>query len=252
MTQFEIKNADWQRSEYALNLFASERQALQLAMRQALGPSTLQIGGMLDESVVSDCDLPYLLRSSANMSNVDDVVDLRADPAFLPFAPESFSTVILPHVLEGHKLPHQVLREAHRVLRAEGHLVLSGFNPISLLGMQRWVNAHAVFRGNYYTARRVIDWLQLLGFDVVASSAYQYAPLSKSQRIRRSTHFLESIGDRWLPMTGGGYMITAKKRDVGMTLVGKLKFKKNNRAKLAASPAKTALKQPTNQFINRV
>ncbi len=242
MTQLESKNTVWQNSEYAQQLFAAERHVLELAMRQALGPSTLQIGGMLDESVIADCDLPYLVRSSIKMNNFGDTIDMHADPAFLPFAPESFSTVVLPHVLEGHKLPHQVLREAHRVLRSEGHLVLSGFNPISLIGMQRWLSRRAVFDGNYYSAKRVIDWLQLLGFDVVASAPYQYSPLSKSERIRKSTQFLESIGDRWLPMTGGGYMITAKRRDVGMTLVGKLKSKKSKRASLATSPVKTALK----------
>ena len=242
MAQLESKNTVWQSSDYARQVFETERSFLELAMRQALGPSTLQVGGMLDESVIEDCDLPYLVRSSANMNNFGDVIDMHADPAFLPFAPESFSTVVLPHVLEGHELPHQVLREAHRVLRPEGHLVLSGFNPISLLGTQRWLNRRAVFKGHYYSAKRVIDWLQLLGFDVVASAAYQYAPLSKSERIRKSTQFLESIGDRWLPMTGGGYMITAKRRDVGMTLVGKVKNKKSKRASLATSPVKTALK----------
>lgn len=242
MTCLETKNAGWQGTDYARQLFASERNALQLAMRQALGPSTLKIGEMLDESVIIDCDLPFLVRSGDNKSNFNTALDVHADPAFMPFSPESFSTVVLPHVLEGHKIPHQVLREAHRVLRPEGHLVLSGFNPISLLGAQRWLNHRGAFYGNYYSARRVIDWLQLLGFEIVASAAYQYAPLSKNQRIRKSTQFLESIGDRWLPMTGGGYMITAKKRDVGTTLVGKLKFKKNKRARLATSPVKTALK----------
>ena len=242
MTQLETKNKAWLHSDYARQVFTTECKALELAMRQALGPSTLQIGRRLDESVIENCDLPFVVRSSADVSDFGDSTELVADPAFLPFAPESFSTVVLPHVLEGHELPHQVLREAHRVLRSEGHLVLSGFNPMSLLGIHRWLNRRAVFNGNYYTARRVIDWLQLLGFDVVASMPYQYAPLSKNQRIRKSFQFLESIGDRWLPMAGGGYMITAKRRDLGMTLVGKLKYKKTKPGRLATSPVKTALK----------
>ena len=242
MTQLDAKNIAWQRSDYAQQLFAAERLILELAMRQAVGPSTLQIGGMLDESVVMDCDLPFLIRSSFRPSNTDKVVDMYSDPAFLPFAPESFSTVVLPHVIEGHELPHQVLREAHRVLQHEGHLVLSGFNPFSILGAQRWLHKRAAFKGQYYSARRVIDWLQLLGFDVVAKATYQYAPLSKSPRTRKSMQFLESVGHRLLPMTGGGYMITAKRRDVGMTLVGKVKYKNSKRARLATSAAKAALK----------
>ena len=120
--------------------------------------------------------------------------------------------------------------------------MLSGFNPVSLLGVQRWVNKRAAFTGHYYTARRVIDWLQLLGFEVVAKSTYQYAPVSKSQRIRKSMKFLESVGHRWLPMTGGGYMITAKRRRVGTTLVGKVKYNRSKPARLTTSAAKAALK----------
>ena len=149
MTQLETKNKAWLHSDYARQVFTTECKALELAMRQALGPSTLQIGRRLDESVIENCDLPFVVRSSANVSDFGDSNELLADPAFLPFAPESFSTVVLPHVLEGHELPHQVLREAHRVLRSEGHLVLSGFNPMSLLGIQRWLNRRAVFNGNY-------------------------------------------------------------------------------------------------------
>jgi len=56
--------------------------------------------------------------------------------------------------------------------------------------------------------------------------------------------FLEHVGDRWLPMFGGGYMINAKKKDHGMTLVAKPRFvkSKKKRSKLSTAPAKTSLR----------
>jgi len=229
----------WLFSEYAKHYFACERPHVMSAVRQAIGPSALQIGNMLEQNIVDHFDFPYLV--TASCSNQLDV-DLVADPAFLPIAADSFATVLLPHVLEGHKLPHQVLREMHRVLQNEGHIVLTGFNPFSLIGCQRWINKRAVFPGRYYTPGRVMDWLQLLGFEVVASAMFQYAPLSKSKRLRTMFNFLESAGDRWLPMMGGGYMITAKKRNAPMTLVGKVKRKKPKRSLVSAvTPAKTSL-----------
>src|SRR5918996_2835058 len=57
---------------------------------------------------------------------------LAADPLQLPLASQSVDLVVLPHVLEGHHNPHDVLREAERVLRAEGQIVISGFNTASL------------------------------------------------------------------------------------------------------------------------
>src|SRR6266571_2821248 len=53
---------------------------------------------------------------------------LAADPLQLPLASQSIDLVALPHVLEGHHTPHEVLREAERVLTHEGHGVFSGFN----------------------------------------------------------------------------------------------------------------------------
>src|SRR5687768_18474826 len=57
---------------------------------------------------------------------------LAADPLQLPLASQSVDLVALPHVLESHGHPHDVLREAERVLMPEGHVVISGFNTTSL------------------------------------------------------------------------------------------------------------------------
>jgi len=203
----------------------------------------LQLGHIIEQSVVDEVDFPQLVVAQVDKTRSDNA-SLVIDPAFLPFAPNSLSSVLLPHVLEGHELPHQVLREAHRVLMSEGHLVLTGFNPVSFIGLQRLVRRRAVYDGHYYTVRRVADWLQLLGFEMVGSAMFQYAPLSKSQRVRKYLAFLNSVGDRWLPMIGGGYMIVAKKRDPGMNLVGRIRFRRSKRRKLvSAAPAKTVVEK---------
>jgi len=208
---------NWFFSQYAKQYFDSERKHLESAIKQAIGPKVLQVGSLLEQKLVDDFDLPY----HVHLTGIErETADLVGDPAFLPLAPDSFSTVLLPHVLEGSALPHQVLREAHRVLMHEGYLVLTGFNPMSFIGLQNLFYRRAVFNGRYYSPRRVIDWLHLLGFEVVASSMYQYSPLSSKLQVNKAFNFLESAGDRWLPMMGGGYMITAKKRDAKMTLVG--------------------------------
>src|SRR5258706_15411480 len=57
---------------------------------------------------------------------------IAADPLQLPLASQSVDLVALPHVLEFHPNPHEVLREAERVLMTEGQIVISGFNTASL------------------------------------------------------------------------------------------------------------------------
>ena len=237
--QRSLADKHWRSSEYAKRYFDEEHQFIAAGLRQSVGPAVLQLGQRLHTSVVDDLDLPFLVKTNEFVDGLSDIV---VDPAFLPFSEDVFSTVVLPHVLERHELPHQVLREAHRVLMPEGHIVLTGFNPASLMGLQRWLRPAAVCSGRYYSVRRVIDWLQLLGFDVVGSSMFHYAPLSRSQKIKTTFHFFESVGDRWLPMAGGGYMISAKKREPGGSLVGRVAFKTKQPKLVASATAKTQLK----------
>ncbi len=247
MTQHAKKNDlssnEWRTSEYAKRFFDAERSFITAGLRQSVGPTVLQIGRRLPTAVVDDFDLPFLVKTN---EVIDDSSDIVVDPAFLPFSPDVFSTVVLPHVLEGNALPHQVLREAHRVLMPEGHIVLTGFNPVSLLGLQRWLRPKAVCPGRYYSVGRVIDWLQLLGFEVVGSAMFQYAPLLKNHRLKNTFQFLESVGDRWLPMTGGGYMISAKKREAGATMVGRTRIKLGKPKLVASAAAKTQCKSQKN------
>lgn len=229
---------DWKNTEYARTFFEMERGHLLAGLKQSVGPSVLQLGNMLDTSTLEELELPFwVFGDDGTQTKVPlGAAGLRCDPAFLPFAPESFSTVVLPHILERHDLPHQILREAYRVAKPEGYVVITGFSPASFIGLQRWLKPKSVAKGRYYRCSRVIDWLKVLGFEVVGSSMYQYAPLSRGTKVRRLFAFMESVGDRWLPMMGGGYMIAAKKRETGNVMIGKLRFP-SKQSKLVASAA---------------
>jgi len=215
---------------------------LQSALMQMGGPTVVQLGKVMNPTIESRLDYPLrvLVRSvsheliqqdlqhGSEKENTDNLHIIQADMAFLPLLEESASSLIMPHILETHTMPHQVLREVHRVLKSDGCLVLTGFNPVSLLSLQRYIYPKAVYRGQYYSLNRVKDWLQLLGFEVTGSAMFQYAPLINSPSLRKLTSFLELVGNRWLPMFGGGYMIVAKKRDLGTTFIGKTQFKKTS------------------------
>ena len=63
----------------------------------------------------------------------------------LPFRSDSIDAIFLPHTLELVEDPYAVLREAERVLCAEGCLMICGFNPLSGWGVRR-AFAHYVGR----------------------------------------------------------------------------------------------------------
>ena len=175
-------------------------------------------------------------------------VGLRADFRDLPIAGNSVDLVLLPHVLEFHADPHQILREVQRVMMPEGHLVIAGFNPWSLWGVPRLRKAareHYPWCGHFINLPRLKDWLALLGFEIVAGRMGCYAPPFKQEKWRRRCAFMEKAGDRWWPVTGGVYFLQAVKRVRGVRLImpkwhERLAPKKN----LAAIPQKAARKEP--------
>ena len=157
---------------------------------------------------------------------------LRCDFDALPFDAHSLDLVVLPHTLELSRDPHQTLREVERVLRPEGRVVIVGFNPASLWGLrqrfghvrQRVGSAErANFlprSGEFLAYRRLRDWLRLLSFEVESGRFGCYRPPVASPAWLARFGWVEPVGDRWWPVFGAVYALTAVKRVRGMRLVG--------------------------------
>ena len=152
---------------------------------------------------------------------------LRAGATHLPLASHSMDLVVLPHVLEFAAHPHQILREAERVLRPEGQIVISGFNPLSLWGLKRAAGAAAgrrdshdyPWRGRFIGLLRLKDWLALLGFELNGGRFGCYAPPFAQAKWLERCKFMEKAGDRSGSITGAVYVVRAVKRSLGMRLV---------------------------------
>jgi SAM-dependent methyltransferase len=137
----------------------------------------------------------------------------------LPFRSDSIDAIFLPHTLELVEDPYAVLREAERVLCAEGCLMICGFNPFSGWGVRR---AFARYVGRpvfppqtqrMLSERRLRDWVAVLGFDV--DSVYGYlGPFPTKGRMPRAIDARPRAA--W---TAGAYLLKARKRVKTMTLV---------------------------------
>jgi SAM-dependent methyltransferase len=147
---------------------------------------------------------------------------LAADPLQLPLASQSADLVVLPHVLEGHHNPHEVLREAERVLMPEGHIVISGFNTLSLWRVRQMFSgrhAGAPWDARFIGLLRLRDWLRVLGFELNGGMFGCYAPPFRQRLWLDRFAFMEKAGARWWPIAGGIYVVRAIKRVHGMRLV---------------------------------
>jgi len=68
---------------------------------------------------------------------------------------------------------------------------------------------------------RLKDWIKLLGFELDRGRFGCYRPPLLTDQWLTRWAFMESAGDRWWPIFGGVYMITAIKRVTGMRLIGR-------------------------------
>ena len=143
----------------------------------------------------------------------------------LPFDTQSVDLVVLAHQLEFSADPHQLLREVDRILRPEGRLLVVGFNPLSLWGLRQMVrpggsDGFVPIEASMLGVPRVRDWLKLLSFEIDESRYGCYAPPCRTARWLERSRMLESAGDRWWPICGAVYLLSAVKRVQGMRLVG--------------------------------
>jgi len=147
---------------------------------------------------------------------------LAADPLQIPLASQSVDLVALPHVLEWHDNPHEVLREAERVLMPEGRLVISGFNPASLWRLRQiftFDKKQPPWDARFIGLFRLRDWLRVLGFELDGGRFGCYAPPFRGRLWLDRFAFMEKAGARWWPIAGGLYVVRAVKRVAGMRLV---------------------------------
>jgi len=180
---------------------------------QWFGYHLLKVGALSGELSCQRC----LIRHQVTVATNSALAGVRANLLSLPFQEASVDACLLAHSLEYCGDPHQLLREIERVLTLDGHVVISGFNPISLVGISRWLpnrRRRLPWSGRMFTPGRIKDWLHLLGFEVLEEEHFGFSGLAGS---RRSHSWLEQIGNRHLPQLASVYLIHARKRKIPIT-----------------------------------
>ena len=240
-------------------LLAWEQQQMDLAVADVFGFHALQLGlpplkalranRMPHRWVAVEQSSPGGAPEDASTSPAAAVA-IQCDFDALPFDSQSLDLVVLPHALELAHDPHLTLREVERVLRPEGRVVILGFNPASLWGLRQRLGhlrggvtegtRSALFLpnpGEFIGYRRLRDWLRLLSFEVEAGRFGCFRPPATSEKWLARFEWMERAGDRWWPVFGAVYSLTAVKRVRGMRLVG---LARSQRQQAKAAPAVAA------------
>jgi SAM-dependent methyltransferase len=152
-----------------------------------------------------------------------------ARPEALPLSSNSIDLVLLHHTLDYSDEPHRVLREVERVLIAGGHLIIVGFNPLSIWGIRRLFNfvlkllpsTQAPWLASQFSSLRIADWLQLLDFQLEhILTAGLALPVNKPGWVRY-TGKLDRRMENFNTPLGAFYVIAATKQVSPMTLIKK-------------------------------
>lgn len=133
----------------------------------------------------------------------------------LPIASDSIDVVLLQHTLDFCQDPHQVLREAERILIPEGKLIVVGFNPWGEWGLWHLLGRYRggpPWQARFLSRRRLHDWLALLGFRLNHSHMLFYRPPLGRRWMMERLAFLERVGPRWLTPLAAVHVSLAVKR----------------------------------------
>ncbi|MDX1455965.1 MAG: class I SAM-dependent methyltransferase [Marinobacter sp.] len=205
----------WFQTPLGRALIADQRRCVDEVMAGILpGACLLQVGISHRLPLAAGSDFSHKFISTPQWCpDLPDSVAV-CDGDELPFFEDSMDMVILHHTADFSAYPHQVVREASRVLRGGGQLLILGFNPLSLWGLGKLLsrNHTGPWGGRFLFRSRMEDWLNLLDFEVDKSSCYfMRLPVQNQNLLERFVGLERFGGHRFLPI-GAYYCILATKR----------------------------------------
>ena len=209
-----------------------ERNILNNLLAEKLGYYAIQMGtpqrNLLATSPISH---KFVLGKSANCVS-------KMDYDYLAIQSSSVDLVLISHGLEFAEHPEIMIREAFRILRPEGYLIVCGFNPTSTFGLNKKFHLadNYPFAGNFIFAHRLKDWFKVLGLTIDTGYYLAYSPPWLTMESNWLRDKIEKLGNRWLPLLGGVYIYSAIKRIPSVRMI-KSRWKQKVKESIAVSVA---------------
>lgn len=202
-------------------LAREERNALEQVLPTLFGYHLLQLGYLYETDYLVESHVRHKIVADPDVSLQPEYNTLMADAAQVPLASDSVDVVILPHTLEMHPQPHQVLREVERILVPEGHAVLLVYNPWSLWGVRRALtfgdDRQAPWCCRFINPIRTKDWLEVLGFELCDVQTFFHRPPIDNPVLQNKLSSMDQWGGRIWPTFGGVTLYVVRKRVLPIT-----------------------------------
>ena len=213
----------WYAGDLGQALETAEAEGLRDVTGRLFGQVLLQLGCARQRDVIHRTGFVYRLIVDTDAFDTGEGA-FRGQAHCMPIATSSVCAVILNHALDFEQDPHAVLREATRMLKDDGYLIIVGFNPRSLWGLRRLLplgQDRGPWRARFISTSRLKDWLGLLDYAVLNERHVFYRPPLEGGglrgRLMGRLRWMERWGQRLGLGMGGVYLLAARRRTAPMT-----------------------------------
>lgn len=232
----------WLSQKLGRLVIQAERAILGSLLTGTYGKHAILIGVPAQEELLKLFDFPCRSLLAPSYSQLQELRVIESSFHELPIASGSIDLVVLPHALELVDNPRQLLAEACRIVKPEGHLIICGFNPFSLWGLKKiFRQQESIFSALHFLKMRLVkEWLNLSDFELVKETTTFYRPPLQNQQILKKLQFLEQLGSQCHLPVGGVYILMAKAKVIPLTPI-RLRWKQT----LAKVAVPTTIPGPT-------
>lgn len=192
-------------------------------------------------SQVQNTDAPLNSETSLDEQAIRTGNYIVGQSHILPFSKNSIDGLLLANELDFAQDPHEILREVDRVITQSGYVMISGFNPLSLAGIAKFLPVkrnNILHDARFFTSYRIKDWLQLLGFEIVEQRQIMFSTLFFQPRWQYSEKIQQFLSS-YIPWCSAAYVILARKRVIPMTAIRSPLRVKPRFAPVGAASART-------------
>ena len=201
------------------HLLGAETVLLAELLKRHFGKHAVLLGVPQQHGLLNASVIPIHTLISPLAHREERQGEIEANFQDVPILTGSVDLVILPHTLEFVEHPRHLLAEACRILKPEGLIVITGFNPVSLWGMKKLLSRQkmAPWSGNFIRAHKIKNWLSLSDFQMEEHKAFLFRPPVTNEKIFKSLNFMERVGRIMCPVFGGAYIVVARAKVIPLT-----------------------------------
>ncbi len=198
----------------------TEKEIMEKFLSGIYGKHVILVGVPHQTTLINTLVLPcHALVTPFSHSHPAEIKVVESGFYELPFTSGSVDLVVLPHTLELVDNPRQLLAEACRMIKPEGHLILCGFNPSSLWGLNQLMKRKRSTAplSHSLSLRTLKKWLQLADFELVKQSRALYSPPIENAVFLKKLQFLEWLGKKCHLPWAAVYVLMARAKVVPLT-----------------------------------